>query len=357
MDSGTEAYAYNVLGQRVQKRVNWVYTNSAHDAFGRLIYHDTGTSQSQIFQWLGSKMIGYYTTWERYAHTNVLGSVAALTDVNGNLYQDTVYDPWGRFWEYSGTMEEYQFAGMQDRDTETGLDPTPNRMFSGQFGRWLTPDPAGRNAVTLTDPQTWNMYAYVRNNPTTLTDPSGLFWQELGNWLKYDKWENNEQVAAEAAQQRQWLQENVISINGVKQDFSKLSTSEVFSTYDRVQGGIENGRFQVHNDVFPLSGVPGPVPDHIEITQEGLDHTVDRHTPGGTSTAGKSLFSPGEDISGLIRSAESAPPVPQPGGNFERIVDAGRTIGVDRVTGQPTSTYTVITDAAGRLVTAFPGKP
>ncbi len=42
-------------------------------------------------------------------------------------------------------------------------------------GRWYTPDPAGKGAVHLDDPQTWNMYTYVQNNPTTLTDPSGLY--------------------------------------------------------------------------------------------------------------------------------------------------------------------------------------
>jgi len=35
----------------------------------------------------------------------------------------------------------------------------------------MTPDPGGRSVVKLDDPQTWNMYAYVGNNPTTLNDP------------------------------------------------------------------------------------------------------------------------------------------------------------------------------------------
>jgi len=38
----------------------------------------------------------------------------------------------------------------------------------------MTPDPGGRKVVKLDNPQTWNMYAYVTDNPTTLNDPSGL---------------------------------------------------------------------------------------------------------------------------------------------------------------------------------------
>jgi len=65
------------------------------------------------------------------------------------------------------------FTGLE-RDAESGLDHTLNRQYPSSLGRWLTADPAGKGAVRFNDPQTWNMYAYVRNNPTTLTDPTGL---------------------------------------------------------------------------------------------------------------------------------------------------------------------------------------
>jgi len=38
----------------------------------------------------------------------------------------------------------------------------------------MAPDPAGLAAVNPRNPQTWNRYAYVGNNPTTYNDPSGL---------------------------------------------------------------------------------------------------------------------------------------------------------------------------------------
>jgi hypothetical protein len=64
-----------------------------------------------------------------------------------------------------------------------------------------------------------------------------------------------------------------------------------------------------------------------------------------------------EEIENLILEATQHPVTQQSGGNFERIVDAGRTIGRDRMTGLPTSTYTVVTKPSGELVTAFPGRP
>ena len=71
----------------------------------------------------------------------------------------------------------------------------------------------------------------------------------------------------------------------------------------------------------------------INVSQRGLAHVLERHAAGGARTAGKSIFNQGEDIAGLIRGAESIAPVQQAGGNFQRIVDAGRAIGIDRATG------------------------
>ena len=48
-----------------------------------------------------------------------------------------------------------------------------NREYSTQ-GRWPNPDRAGRRAVSISNPQSWNRYAYVTNNPMRLVDPLGL---------------------------------------------------------------------------------------------------------------------------------------------------------------------------------------
>jgi RHS repeat-associated protein len=59
---------------------------------------------------------------------------------------------------------------------EKGFDlwDFPAREYNWNQARWVTPDPAGINAVDPTNPQSWNRYAYVLNNPLALIDPSGL---------------------------------------------------------------------------------------------------------------------------------------------------------------------------------------
>mgnify|MGYP001059413550 FL=1 len=89
-----------------------------------------------------------------------------------------------------------------------------------------------------------------------------------------------------------------------------------------------------------------------------MTHVVERHTVNDIEKfSGKSKFNEGEDLSVLIGTGTQQKMVQQANGNFSRTWDAGRLIGVDRITGQQTSVITVITRQNGELVTAFPGRP
>ncbi len=75
---------------------------------------------------------------------------------------------------YDGAVQHalstYKFTG-KERDAESGLDNFGARYDASSLGRFMTPDPLGGHII---DPQTLNKYAYVRNNPLNLTDPTGL---------------------------------------------------------------------------------------------------------------------------------------------------------------------------------------
>lgn len=65
-----------------------------------------------------------------------------------------------------------EFTG-KERDSETGLDFFLTRYYSGPQGRFLSPDPQNAGS-SPEDPQSWNAYAYARNNPLLYTDPDGM---------------------------------------------------------------------------------------------------------------------------------------------------------------------------------------
>lgn len=61
--------------------------------------------------------------------------------------------------------------GLTERDNITGLDHTWFRKYENLSGRWTSPDPLAGN---IANPQTFNRYSYVLNDPLTLNDPTGL---------------------------------------------------------------------------------------------------------------------------------------------------------------------------------------
>jgi RHS repeat-associated protein len=60
----------------------------------------------------------------------------------------------------------------KERDAETGLDYFGVRYFSGAQGRFTSPAAPFADQQPG-DPQSWNLYSYVRNNPLRYTDPTG----------------------------------------------------------------------------------------------------------------------------------------------------------------------------------------
>ena len=106
-----------------------------------------------------------------YLHQNHLGSVAAVTDEEGNIVSAlTEYQPFGL--TRSGNTNTYLNYGFTDQelDSSTGLYNYDARLYDPGVGMFLTADTI---VPDWTDPQSLNRYAYCRNNPVMYVDPDG----------------------------------------------------------------------------------------------------------------------------------------------------------------------------------------
>ena len=106
---------------------------------------------------------------DHYRHSDWLGSDRLCSSASRTVTCDIAYGPYGE--TYASSASDYSFTGM-NQDTAANMYDFPAREYGPQ-GRWPSPDPAGIGAVDPTDPQTWNRYAYVGNNPLAMIDPAG----------------------------------------------------------------------------------------------------------------------------------------------------------------------------------------
>ena len=100
-----------------------------------------------------------------------LGSVVGATDTNGVLVGTTI-DTFGAPRGVSSLTEFFGFTGEQ-LDDETDLLFLHARYYDPEIGRFIGHDPL---LPSFAGSQNLNPYAYARNNPVDLIDPSGLFF-------------------------------------------------------------------------------------------------------------------------------------------------------------------------------------
>jgi RHS repeat-associated protein len=364
-----ETYVYDGDGQRVEKLG---YGGSPATVF---VYDALGRMAAEY-----STAIDMPTCVTCYMSPDHLGTTRLVTDQNGNVVGRHDYLPFGEEilantayrngqWGTGNDSINQKFTG-KERDSESGLDYFGARYYGSALGRFTSPDDGSDQDPG--NPQSWNLYGYVRNNPLANSDPTGRNCVTFDNGTQGDDGQGTTCAGAHL--------ETKQTANVTAQGGNKLAAFGINLAF--ALSNVANGAFRfIAPDSELLSNTPtnseftgqlatgvavvgtaligpgGEASNAINVTKAGLEHVLERHAAGGAKTLGKSLFNAGEDIQGLIKAAESTAPVKQAGGNLERVVDAGRTIGTDRAVGGSTSTYTVITKPNGNLVTAFPGKP
>ena len=111
-------------------------------------------------------------TGVKHLHRDHVGSVRVETGSNGGVLATHSYWPFGEEMTGTSSTERYRFAG-HERDLGSGYDSMHARSYASVSGRFFSVDPA--RDYDFSRPQSFNLYAYVRNNPVSAVDPTGKY--------------------------------------------------------------------------------------------------------------------------------------------------------------------------------------
>ena len=156
-----------------------------------------------------------------YLHADWLGSIRFVSTPGRGMYSDLARAPFGEEYALKGAPYE-PFAGMLQQ-LQGDLFDTHYREYHPTQGRWITPDPAGLAAVDPSNPQTWNRYAYVLNNPLSNTDPTGMDGCQNGaDGSDYDcsVSTNNESSGSSGAGDQPWWSGGVLNLGAIPAGYS-----------------------------------------------------------------------------------------------------------------------------------------
>lgn len=203
----TNSYVYDGDGRRVRRIVGGSGTNSGdywqvYGIDGELLAEYKLVSGSPVLQKeygyragqllvIGEPQIGITPAEVKWLVSDHLGTPRIIADSTGSLSNVRRHDylPFGEELTVGiggtqstpairstamGYIADFvrQKFGSKERDAETGLDYFLARYYSSVQGRFTSPDELLADQRE-DDPQSWNLYSYVRNSPLVFIDPFG----------------------------------------------------------------------------------------------------------------------------------------------------------------------------------------
>jgi RHS repeat-associated protein len=188
LDGGAATYLYDAGGQRVRKISGGVTTDYVRDESGNVVAEIQGSTWTKSYVYVGTHLLAQYNGAQGasgattvFALSDHLGSTRVMTTVAAGVSDSMDYLPFGELLS-GGSSTTHEFTG-KERDTESGLDDFGARYFSSALGRFVSADWSGTPEpvpyANFGDPQSLNLYAYVRNNPLNATDMDGHDWGSI----------------------------------------------------------------------------------------------------------------------------------------------------------------------------------
>lgn len=334
-------YHYDGDGLRTSKTVNGVtdtFTWSAVRGTADLLVDSTPTATTYFIYGPGDVPVEQLTSSGAadYYYHDQLGSTRLLADATGNVVATFTYGSYGKLAASTGTVTTPLLFAGQYRDSETAFYYLRARYYDPSTAQFLTRD---RRASVTGRP-----YQYVAGNPLNSLDPSGLQEED-----PEEEQRDIERLIEENSLQA--AQPPIAEAFGGG-DALEANNGDAWAAANALWMNAEQrGEMNCGADVL---GTP------FRLPQESLEHILARHLPTGAE------FNPGSDDSwffsnvnpvDLVREASGVSPIPQPGSSRLAYIAADPgDVGIANGT-TVTNVYTVITEADGTVVTAFPGTP
>ncbi len=171
---------YDAMDRMIEQTRGSSHTEVVYGPYGMKLALMNGQTLVQAFVKLpgGSRAVYSSSGLAYYRHSDHLGSSRLATTPTRTKYYDVAYAPYGEDYNGSGTTPDLSFTD-EHQDTvaggwSTNLYDFMFREYRAGHGRWTSPDPAGLGVADAANPQTWNRYSYVQNNPSLWIDPLGL---------------------------------------------------------------------------------------------------------------------------------------------------------------------------------------